>query len=143
MFPHQYILDANGQPAPEPDPIRWALWFNDSDRRIARDNLGARGMVSTVFLALDHGFFFEPDHRPVLWESMVFGGPLDQEQWRYTSRAEALEGHARLVALCKALSWHAVLFTTLLRWRDRAHSHLVRARIQLLLLISAVKKRGH
>jgi hypothetical protein len=36
----------------------------------------------------------------ILWESMVFGGPLDGEQRRYATRAEADAGHT---ALCMAV----------------------------------------
>ena len=53
-------------------------------------------MVSTVFLGLDHNY--SPFGPPVLWESLVFGGPLDGEMDRYSSRAQALAGHQ---ALCQ------------------------------------------
>ena len=84
------------KPVVEPDLLAWARWFETAERHLALDDLGARGKVSTVFLGLDHSF--ELDGRPLLWESMVFGGPLDQEQCRYHSRGEALAGHAALVA---------------------------------------------
>lgn len=51
--------------------------------------------VSTVFLGLDHGWGEGP---PVLYETMVFGGPLDGECERYCTRAEAVAGHALMVA---------------------------------------------
>ena len=50
--------------------------------------------VSTVFLGIDHGF----DGYPVLYETLVFGG-LDEYGERYTTRLEAVAGHARAVAL--------------------------------------------
>jgi hypothetical protein len=46
-----------------------------------------------VFLGLDHSFRQGP---PILWETMVFGGPLDGEMMRYTSRAEAFDGHQEM-----------------------------------------------
>ena len=52
--------------------------------------LGAE--VSTVFLGLDHA---HDGSQPVLFETMVFGGPLDEEQWRYHTWDEAVEGHRR------------------------------------------------
>lgn len=55
--------------------------------------------VSTVYLVLDHSF---GDGPPVLWESMVFGGPIDEDQRRYTSRADAVTGHAELVSLTRS-----------------------------------------
>lgn len=97
MHPAHYILNADGEPVEEPDVIRFARWFETSAaaRQVARDDLGAAGLVSTVFLGLDHNF--SPDPRPVLWESMVFGGLFHQEIVRYRSRAEALAGHLLLV----------------------------------------------
>lgn len=50
--------------------------------------------VSTVFLAIDHNWGSGP---PVLWETMVFGGPLDQEQIRYRSHDAAVVGHKVMV----------------------------------------------
>jgi hypothetical protein len=50
--------------------------------------------VSTVFLVFDHGF----EGPPVLWETMVFGGPDDGWQQRYRSRAAARTGHAAVLA---------------------------------------------
>lgn len=99
----KYILDENGEPVIEPDLIAWGTWFeNRGNRRLALDDLGARGKVSTVFLGIDHDFLGQG--APVLWESMIFGGPLDQTQRRYTSRARALRGHAGLVEACRGLS---------------------------------------
>lgn len=51
--------------------------------------------ISTVFLGLDHSWNGGP---PVVFETMVFGGPLDEEQDRYCTRAEAEAGHAMWVA---------------------------------------------
>ena len=60
--------------------------------------------VSTVFLRIDHGFSTNnpPDYKPILWETMVFGGKYDQSQWRYTSHAAAVAGHARVVRALQA-----------------------------------------
>jgi hypothetical protein len=100
-----YTLDERGNPIPERDMVRWAVWFASAERRIALTEF-AWGAVSTVFLGLDHSFNLDPmrsplDYHPVLWETMVFGGPLDQHQWRYTSRQDALAGHRRAVEQCK------------------------------------------
>lgn len=56
--------------------------------------------VSTVFLFFDHGLNFgtpEQPSDPVLFESMIFGGPHDEYQRRYCTYQEALEGHNNLV----------------------------------------------
>jgi hypothetical protein len=93
-----YVLDATGCPHPVDDPVEWAS-FTDADRRVAQASVGD-AWVSTVFLGIDHGFGF--NDAPVLWETMIFGGSRDQEQHRYTSQAEALAGHARLVRELRA-----------------------------------------
>jgi hypothetical protein len=89
------VLDADGQPLPCDDLLVWARWFEEADRLVALDEPVSGQKVSTVFLGLDHQF---GKGRPILWESMVFGGPLDGEQQRYMSRDQAVAGHARLVA---------------------------------------------
>lgn len=33
----------------------------------------------------------------LLWETMIFGGPLDGTQKRYETRAKALRGHEAMV----------------------------------------------
>ncbi len=88
-----YILNANGEPVPCADALEWARWFEKADRNVARDRMGV-AKVSTVFLGVDHGW---GDGRVLLYETMVFGGPLDGEQSRYTTRDEALSGHAETV----------------------------------------------
>ena len=50
--------------------------------------------ISTVFLFFDHGLNFgtpEQPSDPVLFESMIFGGPHDEYQRRYCTYNEALE----------------------------------------------------
>ncbi len=51
--------------------------------------------VSTVFLALDHAVDGEP---PILFETMIFGGLLADDGERYSTKAEAEEGHNKWVA---------------------------------------------
>lgn len=88
-----YILK-DGVPVHEPDIKKWGLWFQTADRVLNKTKV--EGVeVSTVFLGLDHGF--DNEDLPVLWETMIFGGPHDQEEWRYTSREEAMAGHERIV----------------------------------------------
>ncbi len=94
--PQYYILDDAGEPVPC-DVITWATWLESGvrSRVIAKDcDEGAApgGVeVSTVFLGLDHQW--RDDGPPVLWETLVFGGPLAGTMRRYTSRAAALAGH--------------------------------------------------
>lgn len=92
-----YILDENGEPVPEPDLMTWARWYGTHERHIGSDQIG-RIRVSTVFLALNHAYFGGP---PVLWETMIFGGPHDGYQERYKSRTDAEAGHARAVFMVR------------------------------------------
>jgi hypothetical protein len=92
---NNYILNDDGDPVPEPDLLKWEAWFGDTaKRRLARTEIGGGVFVSTVFLGTDHGW---GSGKPVLWETMVFGGPLNEEQVRYHTRAEALAGHEEMV----------------------------------------------
>lgn len=54
--------------------------------------------VSTVFLSIDHQW---GDGPPLIFETMVFGGPLDSECERYSTEQEAIEGHERWVEKAK------------------------------------------
>jgi hypothetical protein len=92
-----YILGADGEPVVEPNVIAWAIWYETADRRIAETRIGGV-RVSTVFLGLDHRF---GDGPPILWETMIFDGPLDGYQERYASAAEARVGHAHAVMLVR------------------------------------------
>ena len=109
-----YILNEAGEPVAEPALIKWARWFQTGERQLAVDEIGDV-RVSTVFLGTDHQFGIGP---PLLWESMSFGVPelrkilgrerliredmgIDfesLEQRRYSSRQDALRGHAQMVA---------------------------------------------
>ena len=47
--------------------------------------------VSTVWLGIDHSHGEGP---PLIFETMIFGGPHDGYQARYSTEAEARAGHA-------------------------------------------------
>jgi hypothetical protein len=38
----------------------------------------------------------------LIFETMIFGGPFDQSQWRYHTEAAALAGHRQLVEALRA-----------------------------------------
>lgn len=81
------------------DTMTWALWWetHHEQRQIGDDRI-ERCRVSTVFLGLDHSF---GGGAPVLFETMIFGGPLSGECWRYRTYAEAERGHAEAVAAAR------------------------------------------
>lgn len=98
-----YIL-RDGMPVHEPDTLEWAKWYETSrsERIVEQTYLSIGGgrevKISTIFLALDHCY---DDGPPILWETMIFGGPMDGNMWRYTTRAEAEAGHLDAVAAAK------------------------------------------
>lgn len=90
-----FILGEDGKtPIPCNDTMEWAKWFEENDRRIARTEVDDI-VISTVFLALDHALYGKPE----LFETMIFGGPMDQECWRYSDYYEAFSGHRSVVEM--------------------------------------------
>lgn len=104
MRRYRYTLDANGEPQPCDDLIEWARWFETAERHVAHDldegDGNRRVRVSTVFLGVDHNF---RDGPPLLWETMIFGGPHDGYQRRYSSRDAAYAGHQDACRMVTAL----------------------------------------
>lgn len=102
--------DRKGQPI---DFMEWARLTEDGGleyKRVARTHVGSDMFVSTVWLGLDHNFSFVGP--PLIFETMVFRrvanptrdafGRLHEwdgdEQERWSTEAEALVGHERIVA---------------------------------------------
>src|SRR6185436_5755923 len=92
-----YILDENHNLV-KTDIETWAAWFEGKNRLVKKDkaivkidgiNVGEI-TVSTIFLGLDHAFGGES---PMLFETMVFGGPIDQAQDRCGTWDGALKMH--------------------------------------------------
>jgi hypothetical protein len=100
--PRWYILDADGKTVPATDLHAWSKWFADghANRILKLDELANDISVSTVFLGIDHGFGRRGP--PILWETVIFGGPHDEYQERYTSRDDALAGHAKALAIARS-----------------------------------------
>ncbi len=95
-----YILKA-GNPVKAKDIDEWSRWFaSDKTRYLDRTDIG-KVFVSTVFLGNDHSF---GKGKPVLWETMIFGGHHDQYCKRYTSKKDALAGHKVAVKMVKTQS---------------------------------------
>lgn len=107
MRPLLYILADDGEAVPVPCDDRevWGRRFA-CDRGVALTTIGEL-IVSTVFLAMDHGIGVGP---PELFETMIFRGELGENplayQVRYATRAEALQGHELSVARARALDRH-------------------------------------
>ena len=97
----KYILNKKGKPVLELDLIKWSEWFeHNRKQRIVKQEMVGKSKVSTVFLSLDHGWRLGKP--PILWETMVFGGPLNLEQDRCSgTRKDALAMHKRMVKRVK------------------------------------------
>jgi hypothetical protein len=84
-----YVLDGH-TPRREPDLLKWAMWFEQADRRVAHHKL--KGLwISTVFLGIDHNW---GDGAPVLFETAIFdarGGVLSMH--RACTWADAVKSH--------------------------------------------------
>ena len=90
-----YIIE-NGEIRKECNMLRWGAWFECAMRHVADTTIG-EARISTVFLGLDHRSYYDPDKRPVLFETMIFSKEsipaLDESQWRYRTIEEAKRGH--------------------------------------------------
>ena len=92
----KYILDGR---TPKPATLeQWARWFETADRHVAKDQISDVG-ISTVFLGINHRF---GDGPPLLFETMIFGGPHDQHQTRAATWDEAAQQHADAVAMVRS-----------------------------------------
>jgi len=94
-----YILNKWGRPQKVVDIFQFAAWFENTDRSVAETQIGRKVRVSTVFLGIDHNFTGKG--KPVLWETMIFGGPYDEWCKRYTSERDAKSGHKDAVKLAR------------------------------------------
>jgi hypothetical protein len=89
-----YKLDVTGEhPIQCNDMFDADACFSDENiRKVKVSPIFPEGELSTVFLCLDHSF--QTDSEPVLWESLVFGGPHDGEMRRCAgTRTDALRMH--------------------------------------------------
>lgn len=95
----RYIL-IDGEPVEEPDLMKWGQWMEDNHlkRHVADDKIGDV-RVSTVFLGLNHNFGEEGP--PILYETMIFDGAHHGYEERYSTRSEAIEGHAKALVMVK------------------------------------------
>jgi hypothetical protein len=77
--------------------IEWAVQIEGMNRGVAEDTIGG-ARISTIFLGLNHAL---ENGKPLLFETMVFGGQFDQEMERYSTWEEAEAGHKIMVERVK------------------------------------------
>jgi len=92
-----YILDGE-EPKLVEDVLEWARWYEIADRYVAKTVLPNGTRVSTVFLGIDHSF---TDGKPILFETMIFGGRHDGYQERYATWEEAEAGHKQTLLIAR------------------------------------------
>lgn len=91
-----YILE-NKKIKPIADLLEWGRWFEKKENRIVDQTREGDVLISTVFLGLDHRFSYDESAPPLVFETMIFGGPHDQFQERYCTWDEAVAGHNRAI----------------------------------------------
>ena len=90
-----FVLDSCGDPVRERDLAAWVRWFEGADRGIARTLVAEDVVVLTTFTGVA-----EAGGDPLLFETRVFGGVLDGEEVRTSTRAEATAAHATVAQWC-------------------------------------------
>lgn len=92
----RYYILQEGVPFAVPGVEAWGAWISDvANARCCVLRLTSFGDIdiSTVFLGIDES---PDDGPPLVWETKVFGGPLNSESERYATREQACEGHDRM-----------------------------------------------
>lgn len=84
----KYIL-VGKKPKQVKDLFEWAKALETQNRIVEQTKIGDVE-VSTVFLGLDHSF---GNGKPLLFETMIFGGKEDGYTERYSTWDEAVKGH--------------------------------------------------
>ena len=93
-----FVLDEHGEPLEERDFAAWTRWFEQADRSIARTVVTPEVTVLTTFSGVDQSTQGQP---PRLFETRVFGGVLDSEELRHSTKSEALAAHSALAEWCR------------------------------------------
>lgn len=91
---NKYYILKGKDPVPC-DLMDGAVWLEGAkESRIVKQEMVGDSKISTVFLGLDHSFGEGP---PLLFETLIFGGPLDGWMWRCSTREQAEEQHRKAV----------------------------------------------
>ena len=92
-----YLLDENKKPY-KVSLEEGMKVYEDLQMKIVEQDVSDNGkiFISTVFLGMDHSFDRHNksiNHKPILFETMIFGGEHNDFQARYHTYDEAIEGH--------------------------------------------------
>ena len=87
------FFDREGKPISN---VQWSqLMVDEAYCKVALDIVDGVE-VSTVWLGLNHRYVGLG--APLIFETLLRGGKRDQQQYRYSSEAEAMAGHLRLLS---------------------------------------------
>ena len=94
--PRYYRRD--GKPYEGDGLLQWSKDLENKEmQRVTQTTLADGRWISTVWLGLDHQY---GDGPPLIFETMVFSSRAsyeDEDQERYSTEKEAVEGHERMV----------------------------------------------
>lgn len=90
-----YILNDDHTTKPV-EMMEWVVWASRGRATsvVKQDTIGD-ARVSTVFLGLNHAYLGQG--APLIFETMIFGGPEDGYQDRYSTWDQALKGHQKAI----------------------------------------------
>lgn len=91
----KYILKGK-KAVEETDLLKWTKWFETAERHVGNDTIG-KVRISTVFLGIDHNWGFS--QKPLVFETIIFGGKHNDCQERYSTWEEAEKGHKKAVKM--------------------------------------------
>lgn len=124
--PRYYKRDGTPYPNTSENEALFA-WAKDLEnleyKRVEWTEIG-NVQVSTVWLGLDHSFGI--GDKPLIFETMIFGGIHGGYQERYSTEEEAQEGHRKAVAIAQKgrspierVKWVFRQFFTYIRLNER------------------------
>lgn len=101
----KFILDEDKNIIPA-NLLEWGEFFENHDKkRIVKQEIVEDKFVSTVFLGLDQSWYIDKDHKPLIFETMIFHGKGEGRSDiycdRYATWKEAEEGHEKAVQWVK------------------------------------------
>lgn len=94
MENYYYILE-DKIAKPVEDMMEWAKYFESANRVVKKTKL-TYCEVSTVFLGINHAF---GNGKPILFETMIFGGEHNEYCERHSTWEEAEAGHQKAIEL--------------------------------------------
>lgn len=93
-----HFFDRAGQPI---SYRRYAeLKSDDHYHRVGTDTVGS-SWISTVWLGINYEW--RKERLPIIYETMIFDGPLDTTTERYSTEDKARVGHARWIKIVRII----------------------------------------